>query len=392
MTSKFRTEREMLELITHTAEEDERILAAVMSGSRADIHAVKDVYQDYDIVYYVKDVAPFWNNNAWLEEKFGKIAVLQTPETMTLMPPDNNGAFVFLTIFEDGNRIDLTISDNLDIPEGEPAVVLLDKVGMLSDIRPRNDYWFVKPPTEKLFRDCCNEFWWCLNNVAKGVARDELPYAMEMFNLYVRDMLNQMTDWYIGITHDFKVSAGKMGKNYKRYLPEEMYRQYAATYSDSDYGHIRAAVYTGCDLFRTMAKSVAERFGYEYNLAEDENMTAYMRKTMGGHAGRFVSEIFGEKPAQWGLRGDPFLWERLQKRYADVRLPYPSKALKLGILQTFAEFAGECPERGKIYYAEEFAKKNVGMSTGGLSGDFWLNTAIPLLLERLNAVNSELGE
>lgn len=272
----------MLDLIIQTAKEDDRILAVMMSGSRADVHAVKDIYQDYDIVYYVQDVAPFWNNTAWLEEKFGKIAVLQTPETQTLIPPDNDGTFVFLTIFEDGNRIDLTISTKPDIPEGEPAIVLLDKVGMLSAIHPRDDYWFVKPPTEKLFRDCCNEFHWCLNNVAKGIARDELPYAMEMFNHYVRDMLNQMTDWYIGVMHDFKVSAGKMGKNYKRYLSEELYKMYAATYSDSNYTHLWAAVFAGCELFRTMAKSVAERFGYTYNISEDENMTEYMLKVKEG--------------------------------------------------------------------------------------------------------------
>ena len=280
--SKFRSEQEMLDLIIKTAKEDDRILAVMMSGSRADVHVTKDIYQDYDIVYYVKDVAPFWNNTAWLEEKFGKIAVLQTPETMTLMPPENDGKFVFLTIFEDGNRIDLTISARLDIPEGEPAIALLDKVGMLSEVYTRGDYWFVKPPTEKLFRDCCNEFWWCLNNVAKGIARDELPYAMEMFNLIVRDMLNQMTDWYIGAAHDFKVSAGKMGKNYKRYLPEELYKQYAATYSDSDYAHLWTAVFTGCKLFRKMAKDVAERFGFVYNVSEDENMTEYMLKVKEG--------------------------------------------------------------------------------------------------------------
>ena len=280
--SKFRSEQEMLDLIIKTAKEDDRILAVMMSGSRADVHVTKDIYQDYDIVYYVKDVAPFWNNTAWLEEKFGKIAVLQTPETMTLMPPENDGKFVFLTIFEDGNRIDLTISARLDIPEGEPAIALLDKVGMLSEVYTRDDYWFVKPPTEKLFRDCCNEFWWCLNNVAKGIARDELPYAMEMFNLIVRDMLNQMTDWYIGVTHDFKVSAGKMGKNYKRYLPDELYKMYAATYSDSESDNIWQAAFTACGLFRRLAENVAKHFGYTYNISEDENMTEYMLKVKDG--------------------------------------------------------------------------------------------------------------
>ena len=274
----MRSEREMLELIINTAKEDERIRGVIMSGSRADTHAPKDIYQDYDIIYFVTDVAPFWNNTAWLEEKFGGISLLQTPEIMSLIPPDNDGSFVFLTIFEDGNRIDLNITSDPYIDDGEPVIVLLDKTGELSGIKPREDFWYIKPPAEKLFHDCCNEFHWCLNNVAKGIARDELPYVMEMFNNYVRNGLNIMTDWYIGAENDFKVSAGKMGKYYKKYLPEELYKMYAATYSDSDYDNIWRAVFTACALFRRLAEAVAEKFGYTYNISEDENISDYMNK------------------------------------------------------------------------------------------------------------------
>ena len=274
----MRSEREMLELIINTAKEDERIRGVIMSGSRADTHAPKDIYQDYDIIYFVTDVAPFWNNTAWLEEKFGGITLLQTPAIMSLIPPDNDGSFVFLTIFEDGNRIDLNITSDPYIDDGEPVIVLLDKTGELSGIKPREDFWYIKPPAEKLFHDCCNEFHWCLNNVAKGIARDELPYVMEMFNNYVRNGLNIMTDWYIGAENDFKVSAGKMGKYYKKYLPEELYKMYAATYSDSDYDNIWRAVFTACALFRRLAEAVAEKFGYTYNISEDENIIDYMNK------------------------------------------------------------------------------------------------------------------
>ncbi len=72
-------------------------------------------------------------------------------------------------------------------------------------------------------------------NVAKGIIRDELPYAMEMYNEIVRSDLKDMIDWYIGINNDFKVSAGKMGKYYKRLLPENIYIKYMNTYSDSNY-------------------------------------------------------------------------------------------------------------------------------------------------------------
>lgn len=273
---KMRTEQEMFDTVINTAKEDERILAVMLNGSRSDPHAVKDVYQDYDIVYFVTDVKPFWNNTKWLEEKFGKIAVMQTPETMGRIPPDNDGKFVFLTIFEDGNRIDLTITSKPYVDNGEPAVVLLDKTGVLAQVNPRDDFWFIEPPTEKFFHDCCNEFWWCLNNVAKGIVRDELPYVMNMFNCVVREMLDKMTEWYIGMNYDFKVSAGKSGKYFKKYLPGELYKMYAATYSDSDYENIWKAVFKACELFRRIALEIAQRFGYGYNAAEDENMMNYM--------------------------------------------------------------------------------------------------------------------
>lgn len=279
--AKFRTQDEMMDIILRTARDDERIFAVMLSGSRAAPDAPRDMYMDYDIVYLVKDVKPFWNNTGWLEDKFGRIAVMQTPETMSLIPPDNDGKFVFLTIFEDYNRIDLTISDSADniiadVSGGEPAVVLLDKGNYLSDIKPKDGYWNVSPPDEKRFSDCCNEFWWCLNNVAKGIERDELPYAMDMFNRIVRDMLNMMTGWYIGMITDFSVSAGKRGKYFKRHLPEKYYRMYEATYSDSNYENFRKSVFAACELFRTIAGEIAEKFGYVYNQSEDDNMMKYM--------------------------------------------------------------------------------------------------------------------
>jgi hypothetical protein len=34
---------------------------------------------------------------------------------------------------------------------------------------PSNDMdYHVEKPTEKMFTDCCNEFWWVSTNVAKG--------------------------------------------------------------------------------------------------------------------------------------------------------------------------------------------------------------------------------
>lgn len=273
----MRGEKEIFGLIIKTAEEDERIFAVLLMGSRADPNAPADVYQDYDICYFAKDVAPFYNNMDWICEKFGKPAIVQLPESMRIVPPEGDGYCTFLMIFEDGVRIDLTVDSREYIDDGEPAVVLLDKCGFLPKLPPPDgNFWNIKPPTQKLFSDCCNEFWWCLNNTAKGIARNELPYAMEMYNTIVRGMLNKMVEWYIGVNTDFSVSAGKMGKYFIRYLPVEIYDLYVKTYSDGSYDNFWEAVYTMCLLFRTAALHVADKAGFSYNGEEETGMLNYM--------------------------------------------------------------------------------------------------------------------
>jgi aminoglycoside 6-adenylyltransferase len=159
------------------------------------------------------------------------------------------------------------------------TVPLLDKDNCLPQIPPPSDEdYHVKKPTEAQYKGCCNEFWWCLNNVAKGLARDQLAYTMWMYNVIVRDMLVQMIDWYIGINSDFSVSVGMHGKYYRKYLPPKLYEMYVKTYSDSDYENLWTSVFTACELFRTIAPPVARYFGYSYNQDEDINMTGYLEK------------------------------------------------------------------------------------------------------------------
>ena len=275
----MRTETEMIELILCVANTDERIRAVSMEGSRANPKAPKDKYMDYDITYYVADIAPFYNNPAWVEDKFGKPLIMQMPEAMRR--PVGGGHFNYMMIYPDGNRLDLTFQPKRYIDDGEPSVTLLDKDDG-NGFRPAslhlNDAaYYIKPPSELDYYSCCNDFWWCLNNVAKGIARDELSYVMYMLNDVVRPELHDMIEWYIGTQHGFNLSVGKAGKYYKRYLSSELYAQYAATYSGSDYDEIWAAVYAMCDLFHMLALTVASHFIFTYRQNEEDGIRAYMR-------------------------------------------------------------------------------------------------------------------
>ena len=273
----MRTPEEILKLVLNIANEDDNIRAVLMAGSRANLDCPVDIYQDFDIVYFVKDIKPYWDNDAWIEDKFGKPSFMQKPESMSLIPPDNNGNYAYLMMFPDGNRIDLQITKETYADDGEPAILLLDKDGTFPKISVAKDYWYIEKPNQKFFSDCCNEFHWCLNNVAKGIAREELSYAMEQFQ-NVRDMLMKMLEWYIGVNNNFAVSAGKSGKYFKKFLPEDIYLRFTKTYSDADYGHMWEAAFEMLYLFDDVAKAVAEHLNFFYNEDEAVGIERYMKK------------------------------------------------------------------------------------------------------------------
>lgn len=275
----MRAENEMFDLILGVAKRDERIRAVVLNGSRADSHAPRDPYRDYDIVYVVKNFETFTANHRWIDV-FGDRLILQMPEAMRRS--SGKGHFNWMMLLADGNRIDLTLIpvQRLELIGSDSlSVALLDKDGILPRFPPASDKdYVVKPPSELFFLSCCNNFWWCMQNVAKGLARDELPYAMSMYHTVVREELHDMIAWYIGIETDFAVSVGKMGKYFRRYLPDHLYRQYCETYSGCAPDELWRSVFIMCDLFHSVTLPVADRFQFSYSQDDENGIRVYLNK------------------------------------------------------------------------------------------------------------------
>ena len=283
----MRDEKEIFDLIMGMAESDERIRAVYMNGSRADPSIEKDKYQDYDIVFVVTETESFLADKNWIKV-FGEIAFVQEPDSNELgwgIKHDYTKSYGWLMLFKDGNRIDLHIvtkaaalneylSDTL-------TVKLLDKDNILPEITASDKGYWIKPPTKESYRGCCNEFWWCLNNVAKGIVRKQLPYAMRMYTEIVHVELDRMIEWYIGMNHDFSVSTGMWGKFFEKYLPMELYAMYAKTYSGGDYDDMWAAIFAACGLFGFIAPKVGECFNFAYSKNEENNMMDYLNMVRG---------------------------------------------------------------------------------------------------------------
>lgn len=277
----MRTEKEMFNLILNIAENDERIKAVYMNGSRTNPNVKKDIFQDYDIVYVVKETKSFRKNKNWIN-KFGEILYMQYPEENSFYSHDTENCYGWLMQFDDGNRLDLhvcTLQHVLKkIKKDKLCKILLDKDKCLPKI-PKStdkDYW-VKKPNKEEFYYVCNEYWWCLNNIAKGLWREEIPYVMDMLNYTVRPQLIHLIEWKIGFQTNFTVSTGKASKYINKWLNEYEWNRFLKTYPSANLKDIWNSIFIMCDLFNNIAKEVSNKINVEYNEIEAKNSFEFLK-------------------------------------------------------------------------------------------------------------------
>ena len=169
----MRTETEMLDVILQTAK-TLQVEAVAMSGSRTDTKAPKDEFQDYDVVYIVESLDGLLADLTWLDQ-FGKRII----EQYNVLDHRR----LYLLLFEDGNRIDLTLCPKEYIQEWVDSeadyTVLKDEKGLFESYTTSPQRYWTNSAIEIEFEKTCNEFWWVSAYVVKGICRKQLLYATD---------------------------------------------------------------------------------------------------------------------------------------------------------------------------------------------------------------------
>ncbi len=295
----MRTEEEMFSLILSAAEEDARIRAVFLNGSRANPEAPRDKWQDFDVAYLVRDLAGFLRDSVlcgreWLS-RFGEELIFQFPDLNDrAFSPEEPGntptRFGVLMQFTDGNRIDLQLWDAGAAEEylqsDRLTVKLLDKDGLAGELLPPTDADYrVKRPSPEQYAACCNEFYWVSCYVAKGLWRRELPYAHEMLDCHVREMLLQMLAWRAGADTGFSVNVGKCGKYLENYLSAGDFSRLKGVYAGGEYAEVWHALQNALMLFRDTAVYVGKALGYPFPERWHEKVSQYCRPEENPEAG-----------------------------------------------------------------------------------------------------------
>lgn len=275
----MRTETEMFSQIRRVVDDDDRIRAAWLNGSRADPEAARDCLQDYDLVLAVTALESLCSLAHWADA-FGPLAVAQEPDASVLFQDGREpGRYAYLMQFADGVRIDLTLLTTEKARESfgrdRMTVLLADKDGLFPSCPPPDDgEYHIKRPGPKEFAGCCNEFWWVFPYAAKGLWRGELLYAAEALNSYVRPMLLMMLGWKAGIRTSFSCTAGKSGKLLPKLLPAADTAALYATYCAAETDALWTALEEAARLFSSTARLVADAFGFVYRGEEERGSRA----------------------------------------------------------------------------------------------------------------------
>ena len=270
---KYRSQEQMLRLIFQTAK-SLQVDAVALSGSRTDTKAPKDKFQDYDVVYIVDNLEDLISDLSWLDQ-FGKRIVEQE---VTL-----GHRRLFLMLFEDGNRIDLTLCPKEHMQEWVDSEadfkVLKDNKGLFEVYQPNLKRYWTTLPTEEEFAASCNEFWWVSAYVVKGIRRDQLIYTTDHLYGICQQELLKILAWQVARDR----GVVDIGKNYKylfNYLPAEKEKEFSNLLDFSSLDKIIQSLFATMQLFHQEAQRLAQKMSFDYDRKVAEKMIGYAEEKL----------------------------------------------------------------------------------------------------------------
>ena len=273
MCRQHRSEAQMLRLISQTAK-TLQVEAVAMSGSRTDTKAPKDEFQDYDVVYVVDDLDNLTSDLSGLDQ-FGNRLI----EQYNVL----GNRRLYLMLFEDGNRIDLTLCPKDHIQEWVDSeadyTVLKDEKGLFDSYTTSPQRYWTSPASPTDFEKACNEFWWVSAYVVKGICRNQLIYATDHLYGICQQELLKVLAWQVASDRG-TVDVGKNHKYLFHYLPAEKEKEFSNLLDFSSSNKITQSLFATMQLFHREAQAFSLKTGFPYDKETAEKMIQYAKERL----------------------------------------------------------------------------------------------------------------
>lgn len=282
MTSQH---EKLLNKILEWAKSNEEIRVMLLTSSLANPNAPVDAFSDIDVEFVVKDLPSFLQDDSWLATFGGIVGVVV----------ENEDAFggihaMRMVVYEDYSKVDFKLwsapkfldeAAKPELPEDWDVgyKVMMDKDGLTTGMLPPTySVTLIKKPSDEVFQVKMLDYWWDMMYVAKCLWRDELFYLRYMTDEVMRNNLQTVLEWYIGMQHNWEITTNKKGRLFKKYLPPEMWQKVEATFAGADMEDNWRALFAYVELGSEIGPVIAAQLGYAYPLALEKKIRTYLEQ------------------------------------------------------------------------------------------------------------------
>lgn len=250
-----------------TAQDDVRAL--VQTGSIARHDGLADEFSDLDIEIVARDPVTLIESDTWIGEIGNPITILH------LDADDAQEWSTRLVIFEGGIKVDFTLAGfrrlegmsgagGLDPLYERGYSVLLDKDELAKKLPAPGFTAPARPfPSEALFRERVEEFWFETFHVPRYLARGEL-YQAKQRDWTMKELLLEMMEWHALTRSGGAVDVWHIGKGIRSWTDSATWAELQETFGRLDTQDARRAHDATTRLYSRLAREVAGMRGWVY--------------------------------------------------------------------------------------------------------------------------------
>ena len=267
------------------AQSKEDIRAAFMVGSHARSDHPADEWSDMDIILYTSKPDSYLSDAKWVED-FGKVWTLVVSRT-------SGGEPECLTLFEGGWQVDFvfhTIDDLKQIVEkrvvpdnfNRGVKVLVDKDNIADKITPK---CFKAPQgtvlSEEAFVQTANMFWFLALYIAKQIMRNDL-WMVKVRDTNMKEFLLQMIEWHEKVVNGSAYDTWHAGRFICEWASPETRKELQSAFGHFDRTDSWRALADTIALFERLSHDIAQRKGFAYPYALENNISDWIRQNAKG--------------------------------------------------------------------------------------------------------------
>lgn len=269
----------ILQKIISYAENDPRISAMVLFGSRAREEKKADRFSDYDLIFFVSDVDYFIHTDEWLRGiaepriSFFENTAVQDYERRVFFDDALDMDFLFYNV-KDVERISADPIIRAWYVKGHR--ILVDKIKYSKIIEASCPVPMEKKTiTEQHFCNNVNNFWFHTIWAIKKLCRGEVWAAKNCIDGYLKNLLREMLECEAIAINSAEFNIWHDGRFFDEWVDPSVRSGLQEAYGKYDRESLQLALANTMDLYTTVAQNTARLMNYPYPAQAED----YARRT-----------------------------------------------------------------------------------------------------------------